>query len=112
MEPLFWQINKRMESGTHGRKWYTQEANNIAFSFGLEVDCEIERLEGISLEIAVTLVEVFQEMYHICLEIKEPNDLVYHQKKLGGILTQTKLQGKKVKYLVIGIRHQHFAGAI
>ena len=44
-----------------------------------------------------------QEMYSIKLDIKEPNDLYSHGKKVGGILTQTKLVGENVKYLVIGI---------
>lgn len=71
----------------------------------IEVNCEIDRLEGITIEIAKTLVEVFQKIYGISFEIKFPNDLVYQGKKLGGILTETKLKGKSVKYLVIGIRY-------
>lgn len=95
--------------GTHGRKWYTDEKDNIAFSFALEVNCEVQKLEGITVEIAKTIVEVFNKLYGILLEIKFPNDLVYQGKKLGGILTQTKIKGKLVKYVVIGIRHQYQA---
>lgn len=42
-------------------------------------------------------------MYQIQLEIKSPNDIVLGNKKLGGILTETKLVGETVKNLVIGI---------
>ena len=112
MVPLFWQIGKPKENGTHGRKWYTEEKGNIAFSLALEVDCEIEQLEGVTLEIANVLVQVFQELYTIHLDIKFPNDLVYQGKKLGGILTETKLKGKKVKHIVIGIRYQYKSRAI
>ena len=91
--------------GTHGRTWHTDEKNNIAFSFVLEQNCEAQKLEGITIEIAKTLVEVFQKLYGILLEIKFPNDLVYHGKKIGGILTQTKSKGNMVKYVVIGIRY-------
>ena len=69
------------------------------------LNCEAKKLEGITIEIAKTLVEVFQKLYQIEIEIKFPNDLVYHGKKLGGILTQTKVKGEKVKYVVIGIRN-------
>ena len=72
----------------------------------LEANCEIEQLEGITIEIAKTLVEVFQKLNGISFEIKFPNDLVYQGKKIGGILTETKLKGKNVKYVVIGIRYQ------
>lgn len=101
-----------MESGTHGRKWYTDEKNNIAFSFVLQLNCEIEKLEGITFEIAETMVEVFKNLYQIGLSIKVPNDIVYKEKKLGGILTETKLSGELVKYVVIGIRNQYQSGKI
>lgn len=96
-----------MESGTHGRKWHTDEKNNIAFSFFIETNCEIDKLEGITTEIAETIVELFRKLYHISLDIKFPNDIVYKGKKLGGILTETKLNRKIVKYMVIGIRTEY-----
>ena len=37
------------------------------------------------------------------IDIKLPNDLIINNKKVGGILTETKLQGNRVKDLVIGI---------
>ncbi len=96
-----------MESGTHGKKWYTNVGNNIAFSFAIEANCNIQKLNGITLEIAQTILEVFRKLYQIPLEIKFPNDIVYKGKKLGGILTETKLNGELVKYVVIGIRNQY-----
>ncbi len=92
-----------MVNGTHGRKWITKQKNNIAFSFVIEANCKIQKLEGITIEIAETLVEVFKSLYNISLEIKSPNDIVYKGKKIGGILTETKLSGKTVKYIVVGI---------
>lgn len=53
------------------------------------------------------MVEVFEKLYHIALSIKTPNDLVCNGKKIGGILTETKLQGNMVKYMVIGIRNKY-----
>ena len=37
------------------------------------------------------------------LDIKEPNDIMYHQKKIGGILTESKVHLETVKFLVVGI---------
>lgn len=96
-----------MGSGTHGRKWYTSKNNNIAFSLFLETNCKINQLENLTLMIAEIMVVVFEKLYDICLTIKSPNDLVYQGKKLGGILTETKLKGELVKYIVIGIRYQY-----
>lgn len=89
--------------GTHGRTWYTDEKGNIAFSFFLEMNCDINKLQGITTEIAKIILNIFASKYSINLQIKEPNDIVFNGKKIGGILTETKIISNNVKYLVVGI---------
>lgn len=89
--------------GTHGRVWHTDEEKNIAFSFLLKPDCNINKIDGITIDIAKIILDILKTEYKIELEIKKPNDLVYHGKKLGGILTEAKLVSEQVKYLVVGI---------
>ena len=89
--------------GTHGRVWHTDETGNVAFSMYIETNCNIEQIEGITLEIAEVIVNIFKEKYNIELEIKPPNDIVYNNKKIGGILTECQTICKNVKNLVIGI---------
>ena len=89
--------------GTHGRIWHTDNENNIAFSFFVQLDCNISKLTGITTKIAEIIVETFKEKYNIVLDIKSPNDVMHNNKKLGGILTETKMVGENVKYLVVGI---------
>lgn len=89
--------------GTHGRTWYTDEKNNIAFSLFAQMNCNIKKIEGITIEIARVINNIFDKKYGIALEIKEPNDIVYQGKKIGGILTESKVISEQVKYLVIGI---------
>ena len=45
----------------------------------------------------------FEEKYGINLQIKAPNDIYYNGKKVGGILTESKIVGQKTKYIVVGI---------
>lgn len=89
--------------GTHGRKWYTDMENNVAFSFYIEANCNIKKIEGITIEIAETLVDIIKEKYNVKLEIKFPNDLMFNNKKIGGILTESKIIGEEVRFLIIGI---------
>lgn len=89
--------------GTHGRIWHTDEKGNIAFSFYIQTNCEIEWLDGLTIDIAKILVNMFREKYKINIQIKEPNDLMINNKKIGGILTQGKINGKYIRYLVVGI---------
>lgn len=89
--------------GTHGRTWYADENGSIIFSFPVFLDTRICNLDNFTIEIAISIVEVFEQLYKIKLDIKKPNDLMIKGKKVGGILTQTKVQGENVKNIVIGI---------
>ena len=92
--------------GTHGRVWHTDEENNIAFSvyFDLsKINCKVDKLDGLTVKIAENIVNVFYEFYGITLDIKYPNDIYCNGKKLGGILTETKVQDGLVRCIVIGI---------
>ena len=92
--------------GTHGRVWHTDEENNIAFSLYFDLDGKnrrIDEFEGLTVRIAEKIVHVFENLYGIRLNIKFPNDIYCNGKKLGGILTETKVQDGWVKCVVIGI---------
>ena len=89
--------------GTHGRNWYTSQKGNIAFSVVIFPDCIADKLKNITKEIAKFFVDIFYDFYKIKIEIKPPNDLIINKRKVGGILTETKLSGENVKILVIGV---------
>lgn len=89
--------------GTHGRKWYTEDGKNITFTMILYPNCKIEKLSDFTLEVANAIVKAVEDLYNIKLDIKKPNDIICNEKKLGGILTQTKLLNEDVKYILIGI---------
>ena len=63
----------------------------------------VKQYESLTIEIAEIILEVFHKLYQIKLQIKNPNDIMINKQKVGGILTETKLQGEIVKQLVIGI---------
>ena len=89
--------------GTHGRIWHTDESENIAFSFYVKTNCTQEKLQGLTIEIAQIIVDIFKEKYNVKIDIKTPNDLIIKYKKTGGILTESKMKGELVKFLVIGL---------
>lgn len=92
--------------GTHGRIWHTDEENNIAFSVYFDLSkelCNVSELDGLTIKIAKNIVETFKNIYDINLSIKFPNDIYCNGKKLGGILTETKVLNGLVKCVVIGI---------
>ena len=89
--------------GTHGRKWYTDEENNIAFSIFIELNCNVNLLNGLTKDIAKIIVDILDSKYKVQLEIKEPNDIYYNCKKVGGILTEIKTNKEIAKQLIIGV---------
>ncbi len=93
--------------GTHGRTWHTDEKGDIAFSFFIKPNCNIHKLDGLTVKIAEIIVKVFENKYGISLYIKKPNDIVFNGKKLGGILTETKVEKEKVKAIAVGIRDKY-----
>ena len=98
---------RQMVNGTHGRKWYTTEENNIACSIFIKTNCRVEKIEGITIEIAETIIETLKKLYNIELQIKSPNDIIFRNKKIGGILTQTSIIGDMVKNIIVGIRDKY-----
>ena len=88
--------------GTHGRIWYTGR-NNIAMSILYKPNCDITKLDGITINIAKSIKDAINELYNINLEIKYPNDLLLNGKKICGILTQVATISERIDYLLISI---------
>ena len=89
--------------GTHQRKWYTGKGNNLAFTFVLYPNCNIKKIQNLTIVLAESLVQTIKELYGYELRIKEPNDIVFLERKLGGILTESITEGEIVKKIFIGI---------
>lgn len=89
--------------GTKGRKWYTGIGKNIAITILVKPKCTMKDIEGITVKIAKSIQKVIGELYQIQLNIKEPNDLMYNNKKLSGILTEVNTIGEKINYILISI---------
>ena len=89
--------------GTHNRKWYSEKGKNISFTLILYPNCKVKELENLTVDIAKCIINSIYDLYGYNLEIKIPNDIMYKEKKIGGILTQIVSNGENIKYLLIGI---------
>lgn len=87
--------------GTKGRSWYTGYGKNIAATIILHPECKINKLDNLTTEIAEKIRDAIYELYKYDLKIKKPNDLLFNDKKICGILTEVHTQGEKIKYLLI-----------
>lgn len=88
--------------GTKCKKWYTN-SGNIAMTIILKPRCKMEKISNLTIKIAEIMVEVICKIYKCQLEIKKPNDILLNNKKICGILTESKTIGDNVESILIGI---------
>ena len=88
--------------GRRGRTWYSPESENLYFSLLWHYPHEVENFSALSLVISLIIAESLQTHQVEHIQIKWPNDIYYHGKKMGGILIETKADRHGV-HLIIGI---------
>jgi len=84
--------------------WESESGKNLTFSIYLKssfltVEHQFDLNKAISLGIRDCLKEILGEN----CRIKWPNDLYYHNKKIGGILIENVIKGHHLKESIIGI---------
>ena len=85
--------------GRLGREWHSDpQALGNTLTFSLGVPLAPADWSGLSLAVGLAVVEAL----HPDLQLKWPNDVWWHQRKLAGILIETASVGD-ARYAVIGI---------
>ena len=88
--------------GRMGNTWHSSAYSNICLSLGMPIAKNSPYLSIFSLIIAVAVAKVI-ENYGVTVKLKWPNDIFVSDKKLGGILLQSRNFDKNNLYIVIGI---------
>ncbi len=87
--------------GQWGRYWESGRGG-LYLSVAVFPDWEASQSGELTIATAWGIATVLQN-YGIPLRLKAPNDLFLVGKKLGGILTETRIQGDKITTAVIGV---------
>lgn len=95
--------NQTKGRGTNDRSWYSSANKNLTFSIVLYPHINMQHFQDFTIQIAEILIQTIHRLYQINLQIKYPNDIMLNNKKIGGILVETKTLGDIVETLVIGI---------
>jgi BirA family transcriptional regulator, biotin operon repressor / biotin---[acetyl-CoA-carboxylase] ligase len=92
--------------GRGGNKWVVGKGDSVICSI-LLTDCAVNA-ELLSLTIAVATAEAVGKCVKAEAKIKWPNDIILNNKKVAGILVESKKAGKHTAYIIgIGINcHQ------
>ena len=89
--------------GRLGRNWFSPKYKGIYLSLILRPDILPAASPILTLLSAVSICEAIKEVVHLDAQIKWPNDIIMHNKKLAGILTEMNAEVDKVNFVVIGI---------
>ena len=84
--------------GRNSKQWFSPEGN-IYFSFGFSTN---NIVEGLSVKAGLKVAEILNNELEKEILLKWPNDLIYSNKKIGGILVETSSY-QSTYQVVIGI---------
>ena len=82
--------------GRRGRVWHSSVGESLTFSF--LIDSQMVSLETISLCCGIAIVNGIKELTDLECNLKWPNDIMFNNYKVGGILIE-----KKKNFLIIGV---------
>src|SRR5664280_2992562 len=86
--------------GRLGRKWMSPAKRGLWFSVLLRPDLRPQETTRLNVASATALRRAIESQTGLKPEIKWPNDILIHGKKVAGILTELNAELDHVKYLV------------
>ena len=100
---VFWADKQTAGKGRRGREWVSESAENLYFTLLLRPELMPEKLSMLTLLMAYAVAQGLEKKTGLQPKIKWPNDLVLGNKKVCGILSEMKLEGRSAAYCVIGV---------
>ncbi|MEM5537168.1 bifunctional biotin--[acetyl-CoA-carboxylase] ligase/biotin operon repressor BirA [Neptuniibacter pectenicola] len=100
---LFLAEQQNAGRGRRGREWVSPFARNLYFSLVWRFEQGVAALEGLSLLVGLAVVRAMEKMDINGVELKWPNDLLYQNKKLAGILLEVHGEASGQCQVVIGV---------
>ncbi|UFJ42748.1 biotin--[acetyl-CoA-carboxylase] ligase [Brevibacillus humidisoli] len=89
--------------GRLGRPWHSPKHAGIWMSLIVKPDISLPRAPQITLLTAVAMARTIKMEAGLEADIKWPNDILIHGKKVCGILTELNAESDRINYLIIGI---------
>ncbi|MDQ7089784.1 MAG: bifunctional biotin--[acetyl-CoA-carboxylase] ligase/biotin operon repressor BirA [Methylococcales bacterium] len=89
--------------GRRGRDWVSPFGSNIYLSLSWVFQQGFSSLSGLSLAIGVAIIRALTELGVDNMGLKWPNDIYWHDKKLGGILIEISGESSGECTAIIGL---------
>jgi BirA family biotin operon repressor/biotin-[acetyl-CoA-carboxylase] ligase len=89
--------------GRLGRSWHSPARRGLYLSIILRPPIAPARAPGISLIAALSVAEAIKARLRLPAMIKWPNDVLCHERKVCGVLTELAAELDRVRYIIVGI---------
>lgn len=90
--------------GQMGNSWHSEPGKNLSFSVLFKPSfLSIKQQFELNKAVSLAVFDVLSPLLGPELKIKWPNDILYGDRKLCGILIENLLQGSRWKHAVVGI---------
>ena len=89
--------------GRRGRRWSTPLGGGLCLSVGWQFADTPAELSALTLAVGVVVRRVLARVAGIDIALKWPNDLVWDERKLGGILLEMTAEAQSGCHVVAGI---------
>lgn len=94
---------QRAGRGRRGRTWLAPFGSGLTFSIAWSYPDVPAELSALSLALGVTVAETLRKEGVHDVMLKWPNDVVWRNRKLGGLLIQLKLEAGGAASVVVGL---------
>ncbi len=96
--------------GRENRTWVSPKGKGLYSSFGFSLDCN-KNLHFLPLIAGISVIETLEEIGNIEASLKWPNDVLYNDKKIAGILIENTIFDNRIYCITgIGINLNHTVG--
>lgn len=89
--------------GRLGRRWLSEPNGNLYLTLAFRPRLPPARMPTFTLWAGANLCELIATFTRTTPTVKWPNDLLFHGRKCGGILTEARIDADHIRDLVIGI---------
>ena len=89
--------------GRRGRVWHSPPAGNLYSTFVFRPKLEPARLQDFTLWMGLNVCELIANFCSIEPGLKWPNDVLFNGRKVGGMLTEARIDAEEVHDLVFGL---------
>jgi BirA family biotin operon repressor/biotin-[acetyl-CoA-carboxylase] ligase len=89
--------------GRRGRRWEAPLGSGICLSVGWQFAGMPAEPAALTLAVGVAVRRVLQRVAGVAISLKWPNDLVFDERKLGGILLELKAEAHGGAHVVVGV---------